>query len=136
VSAGASKPEPHPEALIRGALSRLMIPDYEASAALDVLVGRLEQAEKELAEVQRVGNLTMREVLAERKRLREERDRLAEAVNAARRIKVHALDPYSHEDYAPRDLKAAIARFEKALVSPPDREDARSANFGGGRDAD
>jgi hypothetical protein len=42
---GASKPEPHPEALIRGALSRLMIPDYEASAALDVLVGRLEQAE-------------------------------------------------------------------------------------------
>jgi hypothetical protein len=44
---GASKPEPHPEALIRGALSRLMIPDYEASAALDVLVGRLEQVEKE-----------------------------------------------------------------------------------------
>jgi hypothetical protein len=45
-AAGASKPEPHPEALIRDALSRLMIPDYEASAALDVLVGRLEQVEK------------------------------------------------------------------------------------------
>jgi hypothetical protein len=44
---GASMPEPHPEALIRDALSRLMIPDYEASAALDVLVGRLEFVETE-----------------------------------------------------------------------------------------
>jgi hypothetical protein len=43
-----SGPEPHPEALIRDALSRLMIPDYEASAALDVLVGRLEQKDKAL----------------------------------------------------------------------------------------
>jgi hypothetical protein len=58
-----------------------------------------------------------------------ERDQLAEAVTAARRIKVHALEPYSHEDYAPRDLKAAIARFEKALaavsspgVPPPEGE--------------
>jgi hypothetical protein len=61
---GASKPEPvrteggvpHPEALIRDALSRLMIPDYEASAALDVLVERLEQAA--LCEIMTVGTLT------------------------------------------------------------------------------
>jgi hypothetical protein len=57
-AAGASKPEPHPEALIRDALSRLMIPDYEASAALDVLVERLEQAQTALCEIMTVGTLT------------------------------------------------------------------------------
>jgi hypothetical protein len=70
--AGASKPEPHPEALIRDALSRLMIPDYEASAALDVLVERLEQQRgflesKHVRVLRLEGELSGMEQVAERK---------------------------------------------------------------------
>jgi predicted nuclease with TOPRIM domain len=97
---GASKPEPHPEPerLIRDALSRLMIPDYEASAALDVLVGRLEQQRgfleaKHVRVLRLEGELSGMEQVAERKQaeLDDLERRLEQKDEALHRVHVAAV---------------------------------------------
>ena len=74
---------PDHAATVRDALGRLMVPDYEAMAALDALVAALAQAEHERDEARKHANKLGRELDEqgdELERAERQRDRAIEAL--------------------------------------------------------
>jgi hypothetical protein len=109
-------------AAIREALGRLMIPDYESLAALDALVGLLQQAEREAEGSQRdadrwahiaaADSARAVEAVARAERAEQERDELA-AFRADFESKYIPVSAYDGQVARVRVLEEALREVEK-----------------------